>query len=146
MKAAVVDAVSAGFKIAEVELAHPLGREVLIDIRASGLCHTDLRIATQDVGVFPMPVDSLNRPSPTKGLSMTSYTTISPQETADRLAIRELIDAYALWPPRSHRRPRPPAASPAIHRTPSTRAISRSRPTGTCWPPPPAATRSPCGT
>jgi SnoaL-like domain len=26
---------------------------------------------------------------------MTSYTTISPQEAADRLAIRELIDAYA---------------------------------------------------
>ena len=56
MKAAVVDAVGAGFKIAEVELAHPLGREVLIDVRASGLCHTDLTIATQDVGVFPMPV------------------------------------------------------------------------------------------
>lgn len=56
MKAAVVDAVGAGFLIAEVELAQPLGREVLIDIRASGLCHTDLTIATQDVGVFPMPV------------------------------------------------------------------------------------------
>ena len=26
---------------------------------------------------------------------MTSHTTISPQEAADRLAIRELIDAYA---------------------------------------------------
>jgi len=51
MQAAVVDAAGAGFKIAEVELAHPLGREVLIDVRASGLCHTDLTIATQDVGV-----------------------------------------------------------------------------------------------
>jgi S-(hydroxymethyl)glutathione dehydrogenase/alcohol dehydrogenase len=56
MKAAVVDAVGAGFKIAEVELARPLGREVLVDVRASGLCHTDLTIATQDVGVFAMPV------------------------------------------------------------------------------------------
>src|SRR5260370_25332832 len=56
MKAAVVDAVGAGFKIAEVELARPLGREVIMDVRASGLCHTDLTIATQDVGVFPMPV------------------------------------------------------------------------------------------
>ena len=26
---------------------------------------------------------------------MTSHTTISPQEAADRLAIRELVDAYA---------------------------------------------------
>ena len=56
MKAAVVDAVGAGFTIAEVELAQPLGREVLLDVRASGLCHTDLTIATQDIGVFPMPV------------------------------------------------------------------------------------------
>src|SRR5580700_6829937 len=55
MKAAVVDAVGAGFTLADVELAHPLGREVLIDVRASGLCHTDLTIATQDIGVFPMP-------------------------------------------------------------------------------------------
>src|SRR5580658_2105034 len=28
-------------------------------------------------------------------LTMTSHTTISPQEAADRLAIRELVDAYA---------------------------------------------------
>jgi S-(hydroxymethyl)glutathione dehydrogenase / alcohol dehydrogenase len=46
MKAALVDAVGAGFTIAEVvELARPLGREVLVDVRASGLCHTDLTIA-----------------------------------------------------------------------------------------------------
>jgi S-(hydroxymethyl)glutathione dehydrogenase/alcohol dehydrogenase len=56
VKAAVVDAVGAGFKISVVEPAQPVGREVLIDVRASGLCHTDLTIATQDVGVFPMPV------------------------------------------------------------------------------------------
>ncbi len=56
MKAAVVDAVGAGFKVSEVDLAQPAGREVLMDVRASGLCHTDLTIATQDMGVFPMPV------------------------------------------------------------------------------------------
>ena len=56
MRAAVVDAVGAGFRISEVELGQPLGREVLVDIQASGLCHTDLTIATQDMGVFPMPV------------------------------------------------------------------------------------------
>ena len=37
MKTAVVDDVGAEFKIAEVELARPLGREVLVDVRASGL-------------------------------------------------------------------------------------------------------------
>src|SRR6266567_5024019 len=31
----------------------------------------------------------------TKGPAMTSHATISPPEAADRLAIRELIDAYA---------------------------------------------------
>ena len=56
MKAAVVDAVGAGFKVSEVDLAQPAGREVLMDVRASGLCHTDLTIATQDMGVFRMPV------------------------------------------------------------------------------------------
>src|SRR3984957_13932625 len=30
-----------------------------------------------------------------KGLTMTSHTTISPEEAADRVAIRELVDAYA---------------------------------------------------
>ena len=61
MKAAVVDAAGAGFTIAEVELARPVGRETLIDVRASGLCHTDLTIATQDVGVFPMPCSAGTR-------------------------------------------------------------------------------------
>jgi S-(hydroxymethyl)glutathione dehydrogenase / alcohol dehydrogenase len=56
VKAAVVDAIGAGFKIAEVDLAQPAGREVQIEVRASGLCHTDLTIATQDMGVFAMPV------------------------------------------------------------------------------------------
>jgi hypothetical protein len=36
---------------------------------------------------------------------MTSHATISPQEAADRLAIRELIDAYARI---SHARARNP--------------------------------------
>src|SRR6201999_1158786 len=32
---------------------------------------------------------------PAKGRVMTSQTSVSPEEAADRLAIRELIDAYA---------------------------------------------------
>jgi hypothetical protein len=28
---------------------------------------------------------------------MSKHVTISPSETADRLAIRELVDAYAVW-------------------------------------------------
>jgi S-(hydroxymethyl)glutathione dehydrogenase / alcohol dehydrogenase len=55
MEAAVVDSIGSGFKVYEVDLAEPLDREVLVGVRASGLCHTDLTIATQDMGVFAMP-------------------------------------------------------------------------------------------
>jgi S-(hydroxymethyl)glutathione dehydrogenase / alcohol dehydrogenase len=83
MQAAVVDAVGAGFKIAEVELAHPLGREVLIDVRASGRCHTDLTIATQDVGVFPMPVLCGHEVA---GLVVEIGPQVTQFETSDRVA------------------------------------------------------------
>src|SRR5262245_17594769 len=32
----------------DVDIAPPIGREVLVDVRASGLCHTDLLFATHD--------------------------------------------------------------------------------------------------
>ena len=38
---------------------------------------------------------SISGPSDTKGTPMSSHSAISPTEAADRLAIRELIDAYA---------------------------------------------------
>lgn len=55
MRAAIVDAVGAGFAIQEIDLADPIGREVLVDVRASGLCHTDWTLATQDMGIIPFP-------------------------------------------------------------------------------------------
>lgn len=54
MKAVVVNAVNAGFDVEEVQIAAPIGGEVLIEVKASGLCHSDLTIATNDLG-FPMP-------------------------------------------------------------------------------------------
>lgn len=54
MKAAVVNGVGAGFSIEDLELAAPIGREVLIEVKAAGLCHTDLTIATFDMG-YAMP-------------------------------------------------------------------------------------------
>jgi S-(hydroxymethyl)glutathione dehydrogenase/alcohol dehydrogenase len=48
MKALVLNAVGRGFELEDVELAAPLGREVLVEVRASGLCHTDLLFATHD--------------------------------------------------------------------------------------------------
>ena len=54
MKAAVVNAVGASFVIEDIEIAAPVGREVLVDVKASGLCHTDLTIASHDMG-YSMP-------------------------------------------------------------------------------------------
>jgi S-(hydroxymethyl)glutathione dehydrogenase/alcohol dehydrogenase len=53
MKALVCNAVGRGFDLEDVDIAAPVGPEVLVDIRASGLCHTDLTIANHDI--YPMP-------------------------------------------------------------------------------------------
>jgi S-(hydroxymethyl)glutathione dehydrogenase / alcohol dehydrogenase len=55
MKASVIRAVGAGFVTEDVAIAAPIGREVLVEVRASGLCRTDHSIATKDMGI-PMPV------------------------------------------------------------------------------------------
>ena len=48
MKALVLNALGGGFDYENVDIAPPIGREVLVDVRASGLCHTDLLFATHD--------------------------------------------------------------------------------------------------
>jgi S-(hydroxymethyl)glutathione dehydrogenase/alcohol dehydrogenase len=46
LKALVVNALGRGFDLEDVDIAPPIGREVLVEVRASGLCHTDLLFAT----------------------------------------------------------------------------------------------------
>jgi S-(hydroxymethyl)glutathione dehydrogenase/alcohol dehydrogenase len=53
MKALVLNALSRGFDLEDVEIAAPIGREVLVDVKASGLCHTDLLFATHDIVPTP---------------------------------------------------------------------------------------------
>jgi S-(hydroxymethyl)glutathione dehydrogenase / alcohol dehydrogenase len=53
MKALVVNAVGGPFDFEDVDIAGPIGREVLVDVRASGLCHTDMLFATNPI--FPTP-------------------------------------------------------------------------------------------
>jgi S-(hydroxymethyl)glutathione dehydrogenase/alcohol dehydrogenase len=48
MKALVLNALGRGFDFEDVDIAAPMGREVLVDVKASGLCHTDLLFATHD--------------------------------------------------------------------------------------------------
>lgn len=53
MKALVVNALGGRFEYEDVDIVEPIGREVLIDVRASGLCHTDVLFATNDI--VPLP-------------------------------------------------------------------------------------------
>jgi S-(hydroxymethyl)glutathione dehydrogenase/alcohol dehydrogenase len=48
MKALVLNAIGHGFDVQNVGIAAPIGREILVDVQASGLCHTDLLFATHD--------------------------------------------------------------------------------------------------
>ncbi|WP_139417894.1 zinc-binding dehydrogenase [Agromyces laixinhei] len=54
MKAVVIREIGAGFETAELEISQPVGREVLVDVKASGLCHTDLTMSRNDFG-NPLP-------------------------------------------------------------------------------------------
>jgi hypothetical protein len=51
--ALVVNALGQGFDLEDIDIAAPMGREVLIDVQASGLCHTDLLFATHDIVPTP---------------------------------------------------------------------------------------------
>ncbi len=53
MKALVLNTLGHGFDFEDVQIASPMGREVLVDVQASGLCHTDLLFATHDIVPTP---------------------------------------------------------------------------------------------
>ena len=48
MKALVLSASGRGVDFENIDIAAPTGREVLVDVPASGLYHTDLLLATHD--------------------------------------------------------------------------------------------------
>lgn len=54
MKVAVVREPGGSFEVAEAQLDDPRDYEVLVDVRASGLCHSDLKVAEQ--GLVPSPM------------------------------------------------------------------------------------------
>lgn len=50
MKAAVLNAYNGIFDIEELEIGSPIGHEVLVEVKAAGLCHSDLHLAENDFG------------------------------------------------------------------------------------------------
>jgi len=53
VKALVVNAAGRSFDLEDVDVAAPIGREVLVEVQASGLCHTDLLFAANNIAPFP---------------------------------------------------------------------------------------------
>ena len=51
MKTLVLNAVGRGFDSENADIAPPIAREVLVDVRASGLCHTDLLFVIHEIVV-----------------------------------------------------------------------------------------------
>ena len=54
MKAAVLNGFSGKFDIEDIEIGSPIGREVLVEVKACGLCHSDLHLAEANYGT-PLP-------------------------------------------------------------------------------------------
>lgn len=54
MRASVSTGIGKGFDVQDVEIAAPADQEVLVEVRASGLCHSDLHLVEREFGV-PMP-------------------------------------------------------------------------------------------
>ncbi|MBB5733915.1 S-(hydroxymethyl)glutathione dehydrogenase/alcohol dehydrogenase [Altererythrobacter atlanticus] len=54
MKAAILNNLDGTFQIEEIEIDEPRDHEVLVEVKASGLCHSDLHFAETDFGV-PLP-------------------------------------------------------------------------------------------
>jgi S-(hydroxymethyl)glutathione dehydrogenase / alcohol dehydrogenase len=55
MRAAVIDSIGSGFSVQDVDIDEPRGAEVLVEVRAAGLCHSDYIVATVDRG-RPLPM------------------------------------------------------------------------------------------
>lgn len=53
MRASIVRGYGQPFEIADIDIATAIGREVLVDVRASGLCHSDELAATHPLGYEP---------------------------------------------------------------------------------------------
>lgn len=62
MKAALINELGHPFEVSEVEISAPLGREVLIELKASGLCHSDFSTRNNDFG-FPVPILAGHEPA-----------------------------------------------------------------------------------
>jgi S-(hydroxymethyl)glutathione dehydrogenase/alcohol dehydrogenase len=55
VKAALIEQIGQPYVIEDVTLSEPIGQEVLVDVKGSGLCHSDLHLSDNDYGM-PLPL------------------------------------------------------------------------------------------
>lgn len=55
MKAALINAIGGKFDVEDIEISEPVGAEVLVEVKAAGLCHSDMLVASVDRG-RPLPM------------------------------------------------------------------------------------------
>lgn len=55
VKASVTNGYGQGFVLEEIEIAEPIGAEVLAEVKASGLCRSDLSIQEDGLGIYELP-------------------------------------------------------------------------------------------
>lgn len=53
MKALILDEIGSSFRLTDVDIAAPVAQEVLVEVKASGLCHSDLTASS--LGGWPVP-------------------------------------------------------------------------------------------
>src|SRR4051812_7211813 len=86
MKALVLNALGRGFDLDEVEIASPTGREVLVDVQASGLCHTDLLAGAARIVVIDIHPKRLEA---ARGFGATDVIDSTKSQPVD--AVRDLL-------------------------------------------------------
>lgn len=55
MRAALIEKIGEPYRVRDIYISTPTGQEVLIDVKASGLCHSDLSLSDNDYGL-PLPL------------------------------------------------------------------------------------------
>jgi Zn-dependent alcohol dehydrogenase len=81
MKALILNAIDRGFDVGDVDIAAPIGRVVLVELQASGLCHTDLLFASHDFAPTP---------------SVLGHKLNLDDLVSRRISLREVNDGYAV--------------------------------------------------
>jgi hypothetical protein len=99
MRALVLNAIGGRFDFEDVDIAAPIGREVLVEVRASGLCHTDLLFATHHDFV-PTPACTLAGGQALAGMGGAGRHAFRAHRSLVSRSVDRRDSSCGGWPPR----------------------------------------------